>query len=287
MPTPLSWTGSQHVPHDGPVHANRQGSRENRTRLIFYFLGLFCVIGWLYVFFMSDLFTINDIRVTGLQTLDPVDVNREVYQLLDQKRGWMPWPARNVWFIDRNQLAADLKTQLFAESVTVDKSYTNILRLNVTERASRLIFHSHQQYVWVDLQGLVTMELNDDERRQLQSRLLGQRIPNPYEPPVIQNNLDELVAVGYRVAEPTVIKTWVQTATDVMDGGIPYRELIVPKEGESTASIISPDGYPVYIDILKPLAPQLKTYKAFKEARTNFKVSEYLDVRIPGKIFYK
>ena len=257
------------------------------TRRVFYFIGLFSVFGWLYVFFVSDLFSIDQIDVTGLKSLDAVDVNREVYALLDQRRGWRPWSTRQIWFIDEKKLADELKTQLFAENVTVDKKSTHILRLIVEERTSKLIFHSHKQYVWVDLQGLVTSELTKVERQTVQSRLLGQRLPNPLEPPVVHKDLDELIAVGYRVAESSQVKSWIQITSEIMDNGIPYREFNIPDNDKNTAAIVSPDGYPVYVDIEKPLEPQLKTYKAFKEARTNFKVSEYLDVRIPGRIYYK
>ena len=265
---------------------SRRPTKE-KTRRLFYFLGAFALIGWAYVLFMSDLFIVSDIQVSGVQRLDEMDVKREVFDVLDQRRGWKPWPARHSWFINVPDLQNELKARLFAQSVVVDNSYQHILRLKIEERANRLIYHSHQQYLWVDLQGLVTAELNADERKQVQARILGQRIPSPYDPPVIHCDLEELMTIGYRVAETNTVKSWIEKASSIMAAGISYREIDMESASSSLAAIVSPEGYNVLIDLDQDLDTQMKTYKAFKRAESNIKVSEYLDVRVPGRVYVK
>jgi len=256
-----------------------------RTRPVFYFIGAFCLIGWLYVFFTSDLLIVDQIQVSGLKNMDSVDASREVLAALDGRGAWRPWPARHAWFIDKQKLEEDLKTRFFAEKVTVDKSYDHILRLSVEERANKLVLHSHQQYVWVDLQGLVTAELTQTERHAIQARLLGQVFSTLNDPPVIHQNLDENITEGYRVAETSIIKSWIEKASEIQHAGVAYRELEI--DGNDQGKIISPEGYPLLVDLSQPLRPQLENYKAFKSSRTYYKVSEYLDVRIPGRIYWK
>ena len=268
----------------------REASDVVRTRTVFHRLGFAAVIGWLYVILMSDLFTVTEIHVNGLKALDPVEVEREVFQVLDSRKGWRPWSARQVWFIDQTSLAEQLKERLFASRVIVDKSYTNVLRLSVEERAKRLVLHSHQQYFWVDLQGLVTAELSVEERKQIQSRLLGTRSISSDEPPVIHRDLDEPLAQGYLVADTTQIKNWIQSATEIVKRGVLYRELEPPVAPSSTTAIlISEEGTHVLLDLYAPLEPQLRSYVAFKKnpAHSGVPVAEYVDVRIPGRLYVK
>src|SRR5574337_1531727 len=233
-----------------------------RTRTVFRLLGLAAIVGWAYVLFMSDLFTINEIQASGLKELDPVEVNREVFQILDSRKEWRPWSPRHAWFINTEALAQQLKDRLFASNVIVDKSYTNVLRLSVEERSKRLIFHSHQQYFWVDLQGIATNELTDDERKLTQQRILGTRIPAPDDPPVIHRDLDELISPGYVVADSNQVKFWIQTATEIARQGLAYREMQPPNGTSSTTAILtSPEGYKILIDAYTALEPQLKTYQ--------------------------
>lgn len=268
----------------------REASDVARTRVVFHLLGLAAVIGWMYVIFISDLFAISDIRVSGLKALDPIDVDREVYAILDARKEWRPWSTRHAWFIKQSELAEQLKERLFASSVIVDKSYSNVLRLSVEERSKRLIFHSHQQYFWVDLQGLATAELTSDERKQIQSRILGSRLISSDEPPVIHRDLDELIAQGYTVSDTTQTKAWIQSATEIVKQGILYRELEPPATPSSTTAIlVSDDGTRVLLDLDSPLAPQLRSYVAFKKnpGSHNVPVTEYVDVRIPGRLYVK
>ena len=137
------------------------------VRPLFVFLALASVIGWLYVLFISDLFVLRKIQVQGTRALDSVDVEREVYIILDARKEWKPWSPRHTWFINTTELANELKDRLFAASVTVDKTYSGILRLMVEERSNKLILHSGQQFLWVDLQGVVTNELSMNEENKL------------------------------------------------------------------------------------------------------------------------
>ncbi len=257
-------------------------------RIVFFILGVGALIGWLYVIIMSDLFTLSKVDVLGTKLLDPVDVSREVFDLLDQRRGWRPWSTRNTVFLQKEELQEALKERLFAEHVTVDNIHFNVLRLMVEERAKRVIFHSHKQYFWVDLSGVVTNELSHDERADVQARLLGHRRASLNDPPVIHRDLDEQIATGYVIQSSEDIRSWVQLSLALMKGELYYREFIPPQTVSSTmVSITAPEGYRVLVDLGTPLELQLDTYRAFKRAQAKIKVAEYLDIRIPGRVYVK
>lgn len=257
-------------------------------RVVFALLGIAAFIGWSYVIFVSDLFLINRVEVRGVSMLDPLEVSREVLDTLDQRKGWRPWPTRNGLFLDTHQLQEDMKERLFAERVIVDNIHGNILRLIVEERAKRIVFHSHKQYFWVDLAGVVTDELTLDERKEVQARLLGHRNPVPTDPPIIHHDLDEQIAQGYVIDQSEHVRDWIRLSSQFMKGGLLYREFEPPMTVSSTIiTVTSLQGYQVILDMDAPIQPQLDTYNAFKRAQPKVRVSEYLDVRIPGRVYLK
>ncbi len=261
-----------------------------RTRSVFYLLGVLAFFGWLYVVFASDAFVIRQVEANGLEVLDPVDVNREVFSILDARPVWRPWPARHAWFVDRDRLSEVLVEHLFAERVMVDKTRGNVLRLKIEERANRLVLHSHQQFFWVDLQGIALRELNSKERQDVTDRLTGKTLTGSLkDAPVIHYDLNEPLAENFHVVDAAQVKGWVKAASDVRRTGIEYREIQPPLEASSTSGIIlSKEGFPVLIDYYADLKPQLGAFRALqKSGKPIGGVKEYIDVRVPGYIYIK
>lgn len=261
----------------------------SKRRIVFLLLASFAGIGWIHLIFVSDWLSVREIRAESLKQLEQADVAREVFVLLDERGGWRPWPARHAWFIDRQGLKQKLQHQLFAEFVSVDKINNNVLRLKIEERSKRFILHSHQQYVWVDLNGIITTELTFDERRDAQSRLLGHRVSRLDDAPVIHVDQDQILHVGENVAFGDDVRWWIQSAKQIMKEGFFYREMIPPERPSSTtATFVAQEGYGVLIDLHDPLAPQVRSYLAFLQShRMKTKVAEYVDIRIPGKVYVK
>ena len=263
-------------------------SSATTRRVVFSFMGLWALIGWLYIFWRSDLFSINQIDVRGVVLLDPIDVNREVFEVLDQRRGWRPWTSRNSLFIQKKSFEEAVKERLFAERVTVDNIHNNVLRLLVEERAKRIVYHSHKQYFWVDLDGVVTQELTATERADVQSRLLGYRSASIKDPPVIHQDLDEQIATGYVISQADSVRNWIQLSSQLIKNGLLYREFIPPTSStHSLVSITAPEGYQILLDTDTPIQPQLDTYSAFIRSQAKSRVYQYLDIRIPGRLYYQ
>ncbi len=261
----------------------------SKKRITFAILFLVAAVGWMDLLITSDWLTVKDVQAVGLKKLETEDIKREVYAILDGRGEWRPWPARHAWFIDKKKLEEKLKERLFAENVAVDKLSLGVLRLKVEERAKRVIFHSHQQYVWVDLEGLTTAVLTNDERRDAQSRILGQRPSYIDDAPIVHADLDRELRVGENAADSDDVRKWIQNAALIMKEGLYYREMTPSQDASSTtAFLLAPEGYKVLVDLAEPLLPQIRSYLTFLNAsRSEIKVSEYVDARIPGKIYVK
>lgn len=272
----------------GDVNRGLQRARNSKRRAVFSILGLCAVFGWTYLVFISDVFAISGVEVRGLKALDSMDVTREVFDILDERAEFRPWPARHAWFIDKNKLTDQLKTRLFVIDAAVENSYANVLRLKIEERTKRVVFHSHQQYFWLDLQGVATEELNADEKRDAQARLLGNRSISDTEPPIIKRDLDESVSEGFVLATSQEAREWIELSEKLRATGLNYRELEPPTASSSLFKVLSAAGHTVLMDITTPIESQVHTYQAFlKNQPKDIGKPEYIDVRVPGRVYFK
>lgn len=272
----------------GDVNRGMQRARSSRRNAVFSILGLCAIFGWTYLVFISDVFSVNAVEVRGVKDLDAMDVTREVFDILDARIESRPWPARHAWFIDRESLKEQLENRLFVLNVAVENSYDNVLRLKIEERSKRVVFHSHQQYFWLDLQGIATDELSEDERRDVQARLLGNRSIVSDEPPVIKRDLDEMVSAGFVLATSQETREWIQLAEKIRAAGLNYRELEPPTASSSLFKVLSAAGHLVLMDITAPVESQVHTYQAFlKNQPKDIGKPEYIDVRVPGRVYFK
>ncbi|MEK7473410.1 MAG: hypothetical protein AAB668_01630 [Patescibacteria group bacterium] len=272
----------------GDINRGLKQAKSTKRRVVFTILALGTIFGWTYLVFISDAFSVSAVEVRGVEDLDPVDVTKEVFHLLDAREEFRPWPPRHAWFIDREALQEKLKSRLFVLNATVENSYNNVLRLSVEERVKRVVFHSHKQYFWLDHQGVATQELSDEEKRDTQARLLGHRSVRSEEPPVIKRDLDELVAPGFVLTNQNEAREWIALSEKLGTAGLAYRELEPPTASSSLFKVLSVEGYTVLMDITSPIESQVHTYQAFiKNKPKDLGQPEYIDVRVPGRVYLK
>lgn len=260
----------------------------SRRDTVFGLFGVIAIVGWIHVVLMSDAFQINDVRATGLQALDELDVTKEVFRILDAREGWRPWPKRHSWFLDQKDLENVLKERLFAANVTVKKGYGQSIEIAVEERAKRIVFHSRQQYAWVDLHGVVTSELDDAERKDAQARLLGQRAATAGDAPIIKRNLEENVSQGFTAGDSREVKEWIELHDNLKRAGMLFREFTPPSVSSTQLDVLAQNGEEVRMDITASIEMQVKTYQAFKKTKEGAKkIYDYIDVRVPGRVYVK
>lgn len=260
----------------------------SRRDTVFGLFGAIAIIGWIYVVMMSDAFQVNEVKANGLQALDQLDVTKEVFHALDARTGWRPWPARHSWFINQAELENTLKERLFAANVTLKKGYGQSIEVTIEERAKRIIFHSRQQYAWVDLHGVVTSELEDAEKKDAQARLLGQKTAAAGDAPIIKRNLDEGISQGFTAGDAREVKEWIELHDSLRRSGMNMREFTPPNVSSTQLSVLAQNGEEVIMDITASLEMQVKTYQAFKKTKEGAKKTyDYVDVRVPGRVYVK
>jgi hypothetical protein len=247
----------------------------------------FAVTGWLWFLFMSGFLDISSIETGELQTLNRGEVMTEVDRILEE-RSWKPWHKKNLLMLDTEMLATSLKDRLFVDQVAVEKSYPNILRLKIKERQRSVVVVSFEQYALVDSTGIVTGDATEDILRASMDRVAARAFADELHLPVVVMKTADPLSQGFQVAKPEQIRRWLDTTRYLVLGGVRFRFMKVESPESALTRFVSERGYDIYIDLTQPLEPQLMTYQAYMKTKPDeTKIAEYLDVRVPGKVFVR
>ena len=263
-----------------------EGKASPRAKVFAFFI-VFACIGWLYVVFVSDAFVVRDISAGGLSNLTQLDVSREVFRSLDKRTVWRPWGPRHSWFIDKEMLTHDLEERLFAERVSVDNIQNNVLRLSIRERSKRVILHTGNGFLWADRSGVVTDELTPLELQDVRARLSRKRSSQLQDPEIFVLPAASEFAAGYIVASTNTMRMWIGLSDAFKSSGLNFIELEPPSVSSTRVTVKTAEGHRVFLDTQIPLKSQIDTYNAFLKMKPRPQVSEYVDVRVPGRIYYK
>lgn len=256
-------------------------------RFVYGLVISFILITAAWVVFASGVFDIVSPEIRGLSALNRGEVEREVDHALSD-RSWRPWKKTNVLFIDKTKLAATLKDRLFVEDIIAEKSWPNILRLIIRERQRSVVLVSGDQYVNVDTTGVVTGEVDDAAAKPPHERIAARALADNSHVPVIQMPTADPLAPGFQIAQPTQVRMWLDFNRALVDAGFKFYFIKLEGPQASLARVVSAIKRDVYFDLTQPLKPQLETFEAYMKTRPSLQdIHEYLDVRVPGRVFTK
>jgi hypothetical protein len=268
------------------TNVRHQTSRHRRT-VVLLLLSATAVIGWLYVFFGSDIFHVSRMDIEGLVSLNRGQVEREVQAAFDE-RGMGPWKQVNLLFIDEQDLAAYLEKRLYAERVIVEKSYPNILRLKVIERASSLVVIANNEFYLIDHMGMGLKRISTEEEAAILQRVDSPSRDTSQASPVLHIEHDVSFAPGETFIGADTARLWLGAFRDLSEAGFGYRNAVLEHPTSTKLILNLFEPYAVYLDLLAAVRPQIESYYAFSKSKTSsMKIREYVDVRVPGRVYYK
>ncbi len=241
----------------------------------------------LWFIFVSGFFRITQIEVSGISTENRGEVEDAVFATLDTS-SWKPWDKRNIFYAHTDQLADSITENIFAEKVSVVKVYPNILRLVIVPRQRRVVIVSKGQQLLVDTRGIVSEEADERTGAYIAGLLTQKFFADAAHVPVLITELPESVASGYQVTDTDHVKRWILIYKTLVDSRMQFRYMAMDTLNSRLARLKALDGTDILIDIELPLEPQIDTYAKFFQNKTkDVFIKEYVDVRVPGKIFVK
>jgi len=270
---------------DGKFSSTRDGLAKSSRLLTAVLLVSFSLLSVAWFVFVSGYFVVKHIQTNELYGLSGGEVASTTMEILRQGK-WSPWDKANIFFVEKNDLASQLKNRLFAEEVVVDKVYPDILRLMISERQRSVVLVSKDQMLLIDMNGIVTGEATDGVATDTRSILNKKMFADNKHPPVILCELPELAASGYQVTDQETIKVWIEAYRTLISDKVKFRYLTLSEPSAQSLKMTSEAGYQVIYDLGQPLNPQIETYKKFLQSKPkDFKINQYIDVRVPGKIY--
>jgi len=271
----------------GMFRTRRLEDRRTGYGVVLLIVSAFAITGWSWFLFRSGFWDVQTIEINELQALDRGEVMLEVERALNE-REWKPWSEKNLLMLNTEKLAATLKDRLFTDEVTVEKFYPNILRLKIKERQRSVVLVSFEQYVLVDGSGIVTGEAEDDVLRASKDRIAARAFADELHLPVVVMKTADPLAAGFQIAEPEQVRRWLDATRYLVLGGLKYRFMKVESPESALARFVSERGYDIYFDLTQPLEAQLATYLAYMKTKPDeAAIKEYMDVRVPGKVFVR
>lgn len=279
--------GGQNKFEEGVYRSERLLQRRSAYTTTLVLIGAFAIFGWWWFLFLSGFFNATNIEISGIKELERGEVIGEMEKIISEAK-WKPWHSKNLFMLDTEALQRSLKERLFIESVAVDKSYPNILRLLITEKQRSVVLVTNDMYVNVDTSGVVTGVTEGDVLKTSREIVAARILSTESTPPVIIMPTAEPPTPGFQVATSDQVRTWLDIMRSVVLRGIKIRFMKLESPEANLARIVSEKGYDIYFDLQDPLEPQIATYEAYMKTKPDeSKILERVDVRVPGKIYVK
>jgi hypothetical protein len=279
--------GEDETTEDGGRMKGR-GERAGSTSWIAYLLfGLFVFFGGVWFLFFSNFFTVTNFEISELNVLEKQAVVGEIGLYLDSQHGFVK-DKRNIFLVDEQEVVAHLMNTFFIESATVDKVYPNILRLMIKERQRSVILVTKNKIYIVDDYGVIT-DYADEQ--------ITADTKNFLSSPVPVDSLKEIFVVaptstiyekGFEYTDSKRVRNWLDLAEGLREAGIWFKAFYLDENDSGILRIILKENKDVIFDSEAPQDAQIETLRQFIQAKPAWDdIHEYIDVRIPGRIYYK
>lgn len=261
--------------------SNKLKSGRFFSRLVFYFLILLFLGTSGYLLFFSGFLNVSKIEIQGNEIVKSAEVERIIDSKLEGKY---------LKFLEKNNLlllsSGGIKNEILSKfrivkQVIVKKHFPNDIKISISERTPQLILNSAGKDWMIDEDGKIFDEAGFDYS------YLGQD-----NFPVIFDESNK----GLTLGDAAMNEKYISFIADFRkksgdETGIEFdQEIRVPGISSGEIRMKTRDGWLIFLDEglgadkAKEMLQAVLDNKIAKEERLNL---EYIDLRIPNKVFYK
>ena len=210
---------------DGDGQIRGRGGKPSSSSWIAYLLfSLFVFFATIYFLFFSHFFTVVNYEISDLSVLEEQAIIGEIGTYLDTRTSLFK-DKRNIFLIDKEAVVAHLMNTFFVESVTVDKSYPNILRLKIKERQRSVILVTKNNIYIVDDYGVIT-DYADEATASTTKKFLSSKVPvDSLKEIFVVAPTSTIYELGFEYTNTKRVRNWLDLATQLRDAGIWFKAL--------------------------------------------------------------
>ena len=246
----------------------------------YYALILF--IATIYFFFFSGYFHVVNLKITGTHYLSEDQV-KPIAEEFIKSRKWFVLPQDNLILTDTNRLHQDiqqsLSNQLALASLEIQKDYPDTININIIERIPSLTWVTNNIRYYLDLNGYVASRVEVEEE-------LDANFPKIYDLANQEVTLgQEILSTEFVSFVFAVFGQWQER----INGEQSIDSFHYNGEELPDLWLRSQAGWRVYLDSTRSAEEQITEaglilQEYFRDSRDNL---DYIDVRLPDKVYYK
>lgn len=231
-----------------------------------YILLIGIIVG---VVFFSSIFRIDKVDVQGPNTELSKGLNDEVTKYLKSSLA-----GKNWLFLDTNSLKGRLqKTFTGQEAIMVEKQFPNKLIVKTDEQKSAIVWKTGSKKYIVSINGRVMSELQGDNNTGLAVLTDGSSLP---------------VDVGNKILSRDFVNFAIKVGDYVKAKSLGPEQIYIT---ETTKELLvkTTAGYEIKFNTEETPDAQLRSLQATLDllVSQNKQATQYIDLRVPGRAFYK
>lgn len=246
------------------------------TKYALSFLVVALLAATYFVLFLSPLFKVDQPIIVGTNRVDKDKLARIVQPYLAGYH-WGLFPKRVLFVINPKQIESALVSATPAvAAIEVRKEIPNILKVAVTEKEPLAIWSAGGQFFFVDEKGVAYDKIQRSESSDANI-------------PVIADEHNKPTVQGDRV----ITKITLSFLKTISDSFITLNDLsvnffVAPSRLAPDLTVVTNDGWKIIFDTSQDALAQINALKEVLKSQVDDpKKLEYIDLRIPGRVFVK
>lgn len=267
-------------------------------------------------------FQVDIVTIDGATRTDYREVQKTVQQILQTKLWWV-FPRQNYFFVDQKGIEEVLTNRFRLETVSSHKTFPHTLTITITERGPKVIMITDQIMTAVSIDAEEVAKLGRVQtpynRRNLsplvnEAKYIAKSSPAGFTdlPLVVLNSVamvrettPEVLPV---VTASTTVSSTLPTASivesttttrlspDMIDGILQWHKFLQEKEKPANYFVVNEgtvgeavltNGSKLLINFVIERDSQFLAADTFWKQKNTSSTLEYLDLRYPGKVFWK
>jgi cell division septal protein FtsQ len=273
--------------YKNPFFARKDHSKRKR---VFYWLLFLVILGTIiYILFYSKFFTIKNIEVSGNTNINAAEVINIINKQL-QKRRFLFFKQSNIFLVNKSKIEKRILENYVLDKIKIRRKFPDTIKIELFEKLSSIVWLTGEQAYYVDLQGIASSHVNNQQINQAQDgqvdvlrhKIIAQNLPLVYD-------LESRgVAIGERVASQKVIDFIIKLVEN-LEKLINYEIAYYNFNARSReVEAVTTEGWQIKFSIDADLNSQLDNLMLLlQEKIKNPRDLDYIDLRFGERVFYR
>lgn len=220
--------------------------------------------GSVYMLFFSDYFRLREVQIDG----GSEEMKSSIHEMLN-------WETDYMVLFDSKAFASSLENKWDElAQVNVNKVWPNKIEIVLVPEVAKIVWHSGEKLFLVNSAGIILGRIEEDERLSKYADL-----------PVVDDLSGLFFEDGDRVVGRDFVLFLETVKFDIETSIKKEVEAFEVVETTFELHVKMKDGFSVYFDALRD--PQTQVEKLSIFLKNDIFVNDYIDLRVPGKVYYK